>query len=184
MNIDNTPKSKTAIILTNSFQRLWREYVLWTRIFIINIACNYHNLPYITQRIIENTKDFAVEFNLFYGYEKSKIFELLLNNHFYISVKFLNDVKAGDTESVVVDRMLWYKNADDLADFLSSINPNWSKTEWQNMLYDQLNALESESTCRFMTQFEANTLNIEEIENRSLIIANYMADGIIKQFNI
>jgi hypothetical protein len=184
MNINNIPRSKTQMILINFFRKLWREYVLWTRIFIINIACNFHNLPYITQRIIENTQDFAVEFNIFYGYEKSKIFELLLNNHFYISVKLLNDVKAGDTESVDIDRMLWYKNTDEIADFLSSINPNWSKAEWQDMLYGQLKALESEATCRYMTQFEADTLNKEEIEDRSLKIADYMAEGIINQFNI
>lgn len=184
MDENNIPKLNIKTILTNAYRILWRQYILWTRIYIINIACDFGNLSFITQRITENIHDFAIEFMEYYGYENSKILELLLDKHFLISVKLVNDFKTGNKELIDDNRILWYDSANDIADFLSSINPNWSKSEWQNMLYEQLPALESEATCRFMSLYEADIKNQEEIENRSLFMANYMAEEIIKQFKL
>ncbi len=141
-------------------------------------------MPFITQRITQNTRDFALEFIEYYGYENSKILQLLLDKHFLISAKLVHDYSIGDTALIDANRILWYDNVDEIADFFASINPYWSKAEWQNLFYEHLPLLESEASCRFMSLYEADINNREEIENRSLFLANYMAEGIIQQFKL
>ncbi len=182
----NNDESRTYIqmSLIYRFRDLWRQYILWTREFIINVACNFNNSPFITSRMNQLTLDFAYQFRYYYGYEKAKILELLLKKQFFISVQIINAVKAEDKELSDVVRTEWYKNVDEITDFLSGLNPHWSKEYWQQLLYEHLFMLEYEGTCEYMAKYNADLRNYETIENQSLILANYMAEGIIKQLYI
>ncbi len=182
----NNDESRTYLqmSLIYRFRDLWRQYILWTREFIINVACHFENSPFITLRMTQLALDFAYQFRQYYGYENARIFELLLKKQFLISVQIINAVKAGDTELSDVVRAEWYTNVDEIADFLSGINPHWSKEYWQQLIYEHLYMLEYEGTCEFMAKYNADLKNYEIIEDQSLIMGNYMAEGIIKQFFI
>lgn len=182
MNSNNIPRSNIQMNLINIFRDLWSQYIIWIRTFIINDSCDFGNLPYITERIIQNTQNFEDAFFKYYGYVNSQKFEQLLKNHFFISTELMYDVKTRNTESVNSHRIEWYKNADEIADFLASINPYWSKEKWQNLLYDHIKMLEVHEKCLLLTQYEGNIENYQAIENQSKIMADYMAEGIIKQF--
>ncbi len=179
---NNTSRSAVQNQLINTFRELWRQHILLNNTYVINNSCNFGNLASIAQSIFQNSKDFTDALLQYYDPLKSKIFELLLDNHFYITAKLVYDTMAGDIESVEIDRNVWYMNADYTAQFLSEINTYWDKAEWQKLLYNYLYMLENNLICRYTTQDEVN--NYEEIENLSIIIADYMAEGIINQFNI
>ncbi|MHB1153983.1 MAG: hypothetical protein ACYCWE_20845 [Eubacteriales bacterium] len=181
---NNESRTSLQMSMVYRYRDLWRQYILWTRVYIINVACGYGVSPYLTQRMTQNSEDIAYEFRRYYEYENSKIFELLLNKQFFVSANLLNAAKAGDTELTEVVRTEWYHNVDEIADFFARVNPNWSKEEWQKILYEHLVMLENEGTCAFMTKYDADVKNYEVIENQSMVMADYMADGIIKQFNI
>ena len=181
---NNTSRTSEQNNVINLFRELWGQYILLTRTYMINNACNLGNLASISQSIIQGSKNFYDAFLNYYGSERSKIFELLLDNHYFISAKLLYDMRTGDADLVEVDRTVWYQNANFIAQFLSEINPNWNKAEWQTLIYNYLYMLEKEIICRYATQDELDEINYAESENQALIMADYMAEGIIQQFNI
>jgi len=170
--------------LVKTFRKLWEEHVMWTRSFIISTASSLGDLQAVTKRLLRNPEDFASELQKFYGPDKSKKFEALFTEHLQIAAKLVNAVKAKDAKSVEEYRKKWYQNADEMALFLSSINPHWGKQEWQTMLYDHLKMTENEVKYRFSMQYASDIAEYDEIENQALKMADYMADGIRKQFRL
>lgn len=172
------------IQLTNIFRKLWMEHVFWTRLFIISAADNLSDLQFTTNRLLRNPVDFANELSPYYGYETAKRFEKLLTDHLTIAAKLVNDAKAGNTRAADSDRRNWYRNADEIAAFLSDISPYWEKQKWQSLLYDHLRMTEQEATYRLNSQYPSDIAEFDQIENEALVMADYMTKGIRDQFKI
>jgi hypothetical protein len=170
--------------LISIFRILWIEHIMWTRLFIISTAANLGDLPPVTRRLLQNPGDFANELRKYYGDNKAKDFAKRLTEHLLIAAKLVNDAKMGNKSAVETDRKNWRQNADDLADFLARINPNWSKQDWQTMLYEHLRMTESEASYRLSSQYAADVVLFGSIKNQSLKMADYMSDGISKQFHL
>lgn len=178
-NINNCMKE---ISLINVFRKLWYEHVFWTRMFIISTVSELKDLQLVTQRLLQNPVDFEKVLNKFYGPAKSKRFENLLKEHLLIAADLVNAAKAGNTQLVNSTRIKWYKNADEIAEFLSSINKFWSKGQWQRMLYDHLKMTENEAVYRLTSQYANDIENFDNIQNQAIKMADYMAEGIINEF--
>lgn len=173
---------ETKIKIMNLFRKLWFEHVVWTRSFIISTAADLGDLKPVTARLLRNPADFEAALKPFYGESKSKKFNDLLTEHLTIAAQLVNDAKAGNTEAVEEDRKKWYANADEIAEFLSSINPNWSKSHWTIMLHDHLQLTETEAMERLAGKYAQDVALFDAIEDQALVMADEMAEGIIRQF--
>lgn len=172
------------IQLNNTFRKLWMEHVVWTRLFIISTAASLGDLPFTTKRLLRNPTDFTNELSPYYGYEAASRFESLLTDHLTIAAKLVNDAKAGNTAAADIDRRSWYRNADEIAGFLASINPYWDMNKWQQLLYDHLRMTENEATYRLKSQYPSDIAEFDQIEEQALMMADYMTEGIRKQFRL
>ena len=168
----------------NTFRELWEQHVMWTRSLIISTASNLPDLQYISNRLLRNPSDFANVLRLFYGNKKANEFKELFLNHLLIAAKLVNDAKVGNMEAVAQDRKKWYENADEIATYLSEINPKWNKQEWQKMLYEHLKMTEDEVTLRLKGQYSEDIAIYDLIEAQALNMADVMSQGIIHQFRI
>ncbi len=168
--------------ITDTFRNLWSRQILWTRAYIISTACEFDNISFITQNIMKTYQSFSDAFWKFYGYENAEKFGSLLKIYFNNFEKFLNDIKNG--EPLYPSRLEWYKSADEIISFLANINRYWSKDEWQRMIYTYMQLLEDEASYRLLTIYADDSERFRNIENITRDIADYMASGIIKQFNI
>lgn len=173
---------QTKMQIMNSFRKLWFEHVVWTRLFIISTAADLGDIKPVTARLLRNPVDFEDALKPFYGESKSKKFSDLLTEHLTIAAQLVNAAKAGDTEAVGEAQKKWYANADEIADFLSSINPYWSKSHWTIMLHDHLKLTETEATERLAGQYAQDVALFDAIEDQALVMADDMAEGIIRQF--
>ena len=61
-------------------------------------------------------------------------FEELFTQHRTIAADLLDAAKKGEVSKAVAIRNRWYKNADEIAGFLASVNPCWDKARWKDML--------------------------------------------------
>jgi len=182
--IDNLKDCRKIIDLTNTFRKLWTQHVMWTRSFIISTASDLQDLSYVTKRLLRNPSDFADALKIYYGKEKSDKFASLLSEHLSIAASLVNAAKSGDTNTVNEERAKWYANADQIAEFLASINPYWSLTEWKLMMYDHLKMTEDEATSRLTGQYAKDVALYDAIEDQALMMADNMTKGISKQFVI
>lgn len=173
-----------SLLLMNTMRKLWEQHIMWTRSFIISTIDGLKDLDAVTARLLRNPEDFASVLRMFYGHEKANKFKELFTEHLLIAAALVNAAKAGDAKAVEVNRIKWYKNAEDIAIFLSGINPYWNKNEWLIMLDDHLKMTELEAVQRLKGQYTEDIATYAEIENMALKMADYMAMGIKKQFKL
>ena len=87
--------------------------------------------------------------------------------------------KNGEPEKADIARKKWYQNADEIARFLSSIQPCWSEAKWKEMLYSHLQMTEQEAVLRLQGNYVADIETFNAIESEALQMANYMFCGLI-----
>ncbi|CAB1254841.1 conserved protein of unknown function [Ruminococcaceae bacterium BL-6] len=179
---NNSRNCMESIKIINSFRKLWSEHVMWTRLFIISTAADLEDLKPVTARLLRNPADFADALRPFYGSDNAKKFNDLMTEHLTIAAQLVGAAKAGDTDKVNDERKKWYANADQIASFLASISPYWSKVQWTLMLHDHLKMTEEEAVARLSGQYQKDVSLFDVIEEQALMMGDYMAEGIIKQF--
>lgn len=170
--------------ISNTNRRLWSEHVLWTRSFIISTAFSLPDLPFVTQRLLQNPADFARELRPLYGKQTAMQFEQLLTDHLLIAAQLVNAAKAGAAAEAEKQRELWFDNAEDIARFLASINPFWSERVWRELLFDHLRMTEDEAVFILTGQYEKGIEEYDAIQTQALKMADVMTRGIIRQFCI
>ncbi len=170
------------VTLSGTMRELWEQHVHWTRSFVVSAAADLPDLDLVVKRLLRNPMDFAKVLSVFYGKEKANRFNELLTDHLTIAATLVNYAKAGDTDNVNKTRDLWYKNAADIAAFLASINPFWDQNKWRKMLFEHLRLLEEAVVNRLSGNFEAEINGYDAIEDMALMMGDYMAEGIYKQF--
>ena len=168
--------------IINKIRKLWSQHVYWTRFFIISTAEELQDLKYVTDRLLENPGDFAKVLRMFYGDKKANEFKKLLTEHLQIAGELVNADKDKNTVKADGLRKKWYANADDIAEFLSVINPYWSRQKWHDMMYSHLNMTEKEAGFRLQKEYPKDIEMFESIEKEALEMGDYMASGIMRQF--
>lgn len=170
--------------LFNTLRRLWVEHAMWTRFFIVSTAFGLSDLEYVTNRLLRNPSDFAELLRPLYGSEKAAKFQKLFTEHLIIAAKLVDAAKAGDITAADEFRKKWHQNADDIAAFLSEINPFWCKKAWQTMFYDHLKMTENEAAQILTGKYEASISEFDAIQKQALEMGDYMASGVMRQFHV
>lgn len=183
MNINRGYYFFTPMNIVNTIRNLWEQHSFWTRSFIISAAHDLPDLQVVTERLLRNPTDFARVIQLFYG-DGAIEFERLLRDHLTIAARLVNEAKNGNTEAVDAAREEWYRNGDEIAYFLSRINPYWSFEEWRDMFRMHLNLVEHEAVLRLTGQYVEDVAIFDAIEQQALNMADVMSDGIISQFRL
>lgn len=168
--------------LMNSMRMLWEQHVAWTRMTIISIAHNLPDLDFTLKRLLRNPKDFEALLRHFYGEEKARQFAVLLKAHLVIAGDLVKAAKAGDSRAAARLEADWYKNADEIAAFLHSINPYWSEEEFKTMLHKHLALVKDEAVARLSGRYARDIAVYDENEQQVLDMADAMTAGIVEQF--
>ena len=168
------------ICLMNRIRQLWGQHVYWTRFFIISTAAELDDLEQVTKRLLQNLKDFAKLLTPICGMRAAGQFEELFTQHLLIAADLVNAAKNGEADKANLARKRWYKNADEIAKFLSSVNRCWNEENWKCMLYSHLEMTEKEAKLRLQGNYTADINVFDDIENEAFKMADYMFCGIIK----
>ena len=171
------------ICLMNRLRQLWGQHVYWTRFFIISTAADLDDLEQVSKRLLQNPKDFAELFTPIFGMRAASRFEELFTQHLLIAADLVNAAKNGEVDKANTAIDKWYKNADEIAEFLSSVNRCWNKAKWKSMLYSHLEMTEKEAALRLQGNYTADINVFDSIENEAYKMADYMFCGIIKSFS-
>lgn len=168
--------------LNNKIRMLWEQHVAWTRMLITSIVFDLPDTDLITNRLLQNPIHFEKALRPFYGDNISSQFSNLLRNHLIIAAQLVKSAKAGDSKGAANAEKEWYDNADEIAAFLSSINPYWYQNQWRDMLHKHLELTKSEAVHMLNKDYASSISEYDEIERQALEMADVMTKGIIKQF--
>lgn len=170
--------------LDNYFRMLWEQHVTWTRIAVIALLNDLQERDLVLQRLLRNPKDFADAFGTFYGDEVAQSIDGLLTAHLTIAAELVQAAKAGNRDAAADAERRWYANANQIAEYLGSINPNWSTEDWNAMLNEHLELLQTNIMYMLEGNYEESINAYDDIEAQALEMADMMAEGIARQFPV
>ena len=168
--------------LMNYFRMLWEQHVTWTRLAVMAIIHELPETDLIIQRLLRSPVDFGNALRAFYGDEVAQEFQELFTSHLTIAAELVQAAKAGNAEAAADAERRWYENASQIAEFLGSINPNWSAEDWNAMLNEHLELLQANVMSMIEGNYEESINGYDDIEAQALEMADMMAEGISKQF--
>lgn len=158
------------------------EHVFWTRLFFISVAEDLKDLEPTKARLLENPKDTADIFKKYYGSSIANTIQRLLTEHLEIGGDLIVALKNNNNTLAKELNTKWYKNADEMAEAFSRINPFYPKEAVRNMLYEHLRLTTNEVNARLKKDYAADVKAYGLVQNEALEMAKFFVDGIVKQF--
>lgn len=168
--------------LMDYFHTLWGQHVMWTRMVMLGIIFDLPDLQFTTERLLRNAMDFADGLRIYYGDEAAQAFQNLFRNHITIAAEFVTAAKDNDEAKMEEVWRRWTDNAARIAEFLGSINPDWSTEDWNAMLMEHLQLLADNAMLMLEQNYQASIEGFDDIYNQAMEMADMMAEGIANQF--
>ncbi|WP_206197375.1 glycosyltransferase [Peribacillus frigoritolerans] len=174
--------TKEALALKEDMRRLWIDHAIWTKSYIVSSINGLENQKELLARLLKNQDDIGNAIKPYYGEEAGNKLAELLRDHILIAGKLTAAAKSGNQSDFKKFHAEWYKNADDIAKFLSSANPNWSEKELKEALYMHLQFITDDVTARLKKDWNASILAFDKGLDHLLMMADVLSAGIMKQF--
>ncbi len=174
--------SKASCELMMAEQKLWIDHVLWTRNFIISDLASLEDKEMVLDRLLQNQDDIGDSIKSYYGEEAGNQLSKLLREHIVLAGQVVDAAKSGNKTDLEKYNKLWYQNADQIADFLSNANPNYSNKTLKDMLYTHLQLITDAVTARLNKDWQADIIAYDKGEDHMVKFAKILVEGIITQF--
>lgn len=168
--------------LLKDMNLVWEQHIMWTRMLLISIAENLKDLEATQSRLLQNPEDIANIFRIYYGNATANILQKLLTEHLVIGKNLIVALKDGNQTLAKELEDNWYKNADDMADVFSRINPFYPKDQITHMLYDHLRLTTQEVMSRLKNDYNADIKAYDMVQKEILHMSQFFVDGIVRQF--
>lgn len=171
----------------DAMRKLWEDHITWTRMVIVDFLADPNGTLPDTQasvdRLLQNQVDIGNAIKPFYGDEAGNHLTDLLTQHILIAAEILQDAKAGDTAALNDAVARWYANADEMAAFLNSLNPEfWPLDQMQEMMRMHLDLTLQEAVTYLHGDYAGSVAAYEQVHLEILEMADMLSTGIIEQF--
>lgn len=169
--------------LHDSLRTLWDDHVFWTRMYIVSSIANSPDADATAQRLLQNQVDMGNAFAQYYGDEAGAQLTKLLQDHILGAVAVLDAAKAGDQVALETANTAWYANADDIAAYLNSLNPeNWPLDTLKSAMTMHLDQTLAEATAQLTGDFAKSIADFDEARTHMMMVADILSQGIEAQF--
>ncbi len=177
-------KPKTdAQAFHDAMRKIWEDHITWTRLAIVSLSNGLPDTDPTVQRLLQNQVDIGNAIKPFYGEDAGSQLTALLKDHILIAAEIIQDARNGDTaaENDAITR--WYANADAIAEFLNSANPeNWPLDEMKAMMREHLDLTLQEAADYLHGDHAASVSDYDQVHLEILQMADMLSTGIVRQF--
>ena len=175
--------SPEEVGLTLAMDKLWEDHVTWTRIYIMSVTSDLPDADIAAQRLLQNQVDIGDAIKPVYGDEAGEQLTALLNDHILTAADLLAAAKSGDTVKLEDANKRWYDNADQIATFLNSANPDhWPLADMKSMMTSHLDLTLEEATARLEGDWAGDVAAYDKVHDEILHMADMLTQGILAQF--
>ncbi len=165
-----------------TMNKLWEDHITWTRNVILCLADGLPGTNQAVKRLMQNQEDIGNAMKPYYGNEAGNKLTELLKSHIAIAADVVTSAKKGNKPALDTASKKWNANADEIAAFLSTANPNWPLPDMQMMMNDHLKLTTDEAVQRIKKDYDADIIAYDKVHDEILKMSAMLADGIIKQF--
>jgi hypothetical protein len=168
--------------LRNGMRALWVDHTTWTRVYLIDAIAGLPDTPQATARLLQNQVDIGNAIKPFYGAAAGDQLASLLHDHITGAADVVAAAKAGDAGKLATAKTAWYANADQIASFLSSANPNWPLADLTTHMHTHLDQTLAEATARLTADWAGDVTAYDAVVAHILLMADVLSAGIAAQF--
>ncbi|MDM5328908.1 glycosyltransferase [Neobacillus sp. CF12] len=176
------PQNQKAAQFKAEMRKLWMEHNFWTEKFVVSSIAGLGDQEPVLARLLKNQADLGNAIKPFYGEAAGNELGQLLREHIQIGGQVVSAAKSGNQADFKKYNAAWFKNADDITNFLTKANPNYNKKELNGMLYMHLKLITDGVVAKLNKDWRANIEALDKNEEHLLHMSDAIADGIIKQF--
>lgn len=171
------------LALRNAMRKLWEDHVTWTRVAIISLVSGSPDTSASVARLLQNQTDIGNAIKPFYGAAAGNELTRLLREHITIAADLIAAAKAGDDAKLAETQAAWQQNADRIAAFLNSANPQaWKLGALKAMFRVHLRLTTEEAVARLQANWTADVRAYDKIHLQILAMADMLSAGIAQQF--
>jgi hypothetical protein len=162
---------------------LWMQHMEWT---YETVNAFFHDQAALTptlDRLLQNQRDIGAAIVPYYGQAAGTQLTNLLLTHIQEAVPVLTAAKAGDKAKLATAESAWYANAKQIADFLSTANPNnWPASVTEPMLKAHIDQTTAYSVDLLKGYYPQSITDYDQAEQHMIGLADVLSKGIIAQF--
>lgn len=173
--------SSSSVELRLNMRKLWEEHVTYTRIYIISALANLEDESIVAGRLLRNQDDIGNAIKPIYGVAAGDKLAGLLREHITIATEVVKAARMNNNEELTKANKKWFANADAMALFLSSANPNWRKDDLKTMLYKHLESTTQEVVSRLKKDWASDIDAFDKDHLHMLMFADVLSSGIVAQ---
>ncbi|MEH7350046.1 glycosyltransferase [Gottfriedia acidiceleris] len=174
--------SKSACKFQGDMRKLWMDHTIWTSKYIVSAVAGMPDKDIVLARLLRNQQDIGNAVKPYYGAAAGDQLAKLLTDHIVLAGKIIDAAKANDIATLKTLNDQWFKNADDIAAFLSKANPNWTNQALKDLLYKHLKMVTNEVVTRIQMNWDGNVKAFDAGLDHIIVLADALSSGIIKQF--
>ncbi|KAA8753311.1 glycosyltransferase [Priestia megaterium] len=175
--------SQSQVKFENEFRSLWMDHVLWTSNYITSATtAGSEDQKQVLARLLKNQEDIGNAVKPIYGEKAGNKLTDLLKEHIVIAGKIVDAAKTGKKALVNQLNKEWYRNADDIAAFLSQDNPYLKNEDLKKLLYMHLKLVTNDLSASLEKDWEARIVAIDEGVSHIILMADTISAGVVKQF--
>ena len=172
-----------TVDLQLALRDLWIGHIFWVRNVVLTTSCQDEAAAKVAEeQVVANAKSIADAIIPFYGKDAADKLFGLLAGHWGAIKEYMNAAFKDDAAGKDAAIKKLQANADEIAGFLSSANPNWPKSVLSAALQahgihhvQQINAVQGKD-------FTAEARMWTAMKDHIYVIADTLAGGLVKQF--
>ncbi len=179
----STALTAKAVDLRLALRSLWADHIFWVRNVVLTTKLGDKDAAKAAEEaVVENAKSIADAVVPFYGKSAGEHLFTLLAGHYGAIKESMNAAFAGNESGMNAAMSKMEKNADEIATFLSSANPNWPKAAILSALAAHAAFHMAQIKAIQARDFAGEAKNWDPMKTQVYQIADVLAQGIVKQF--
>src|SRR5262245_20536099 len=178
-----SPAQVSACDLRADLRKLWEDHVTWTRLYVVSALADAPDKEATTERLLKNQVDLGKAIEPFYGETASAKLTALLKTHITTAAQLIDAARAGGDAKKDDAMKRWQANADEIAGFLTSANPDhWRAADTKKIVREHLDLTAAEGAARLNKDWSADIAAFEKVHAQILEMSDALAAGITAQF--
>lgn len=171
------------IKLYTAMRELLTDHMQWTYATVDAFFHNPDALQPNLERLLRNQTEIGNAFVPYYGKAAGNRLGSLLTTHIQQSVPVLQAAQAGDKAALQKALADWYANAQEIADFLTQLNPHhWPRSVMRPMWRTHIDQTTVYATDLLRGDYAKAIKDYDKAFDHMMMLSDTLSKGIIAQF--
>ncbi len=163
--------------LRSDQRKLWMDHFMWHHFFNLSTVNVLPDLQATRQRMLLNSTNLGNSFKPYYGALEGERFAAMLRDHVLNSEQVVHYIQVDDQTSVLTTKAIGLANADQIAQFLSNVNPNLPLEVTRPNMLHHLQLVYDDIDAQFAADFARELGTLEEFEAHLLETADAISSA-------